>query len=95
MDICNYTYMLILCLIELEFLILLILFQFFFATLLNKVNKKNTDGSLVIEIVPRDQDSKYVDLPDKGDKVEVWGAWVKDKPKGWNEIHPAWKVVIN
>jgi len=66
-----------------------------YKSLLNKVNKKNTDGSLVIEIVPRDQDSKYVDLPDKGDKVEVWGAWVKDRPKGWNEIHPAWKVVIN
>jgi hypothetical protein len=42
----------------------------------------NGHGSLVIEIVPRDQDSKYVDLPNNGDKVEVWGAWVKDKPKG-------------
>jgi hypothetical protein len=25
--------------------------------------------------------------------LKVVGAWVKDKPKGWNEIHPAWKVV--
>ena len=31
----------------------------------------------------------------KGDKVEVLGAWVKDKLKGCNEIHPAWKVVMN
>jgi len=20
-------------------------------------------------------------------------AWVTDKPKGWHEIHPTWKVV--
>ena len=66
-----------------------------YKSLLNKDNKKKTDGNLVVEVVPRDQDSKYVELPDKGDRVEVWGAWVEDKPKGWNEIHPAWKVIIN
>jgi len=66
-----------------------------YKSLLNKDSKKKTDGNLVVEIVPRDQDSKYVELPDKGDNVEVWGAWVIDKPKGWNEIHPAWKVIIN
>ena len=63
-------------------------------SLLNKDNKKKTGGNLVVEIVPKDQDSKYVELPDKGDNVEVWGAWVIDKPKGWNEIHPAWKVTV-
>ena len=66
-----------------------------YKSLLNKDNKKKTDGNLVVEVVPRDQDSKYVELPDEGDNVEVWGAWVIDKPKGWNEIHPAWKVIIN
>ena len=66
-----------------------------YKSLLNKDNKKKTDGNLVVEVVRRDQDSKYVELPDKGDNVEVWGAWVIDKPKGWNEIHPAWKVIIN
>jgi hypothetical protein len=66
-----------------------------YKSLLNKDNKKKTGGNLVVEIVPKDQDSKYVELPDKGDKVEVWGAWVIDKPKGWNEIHPAWKVIVN
>ncbi len=66
-----------------------------YKSLLNKGNKKQTDGNLVIEVVPRDQDSKYVELPDKGDNVAVWGAWVIDKPKGWNEIHPAWKVIVN
>jgi hypothetical protein len=65
-----------------------------YKSLLNKDNKKKTGGNLVIEIVPKDQDSKYIELPDKGDNVEVWGAWVIDKPKGWNEIHPAWKVIV-
>ena len=65
-----------------------------YKSLLNKDNKKKTGGNLVVEIVPKDQDSKYVELPDKGDSVEVWGAWVIDKPKGWNEIHPAWKVTV-
>jgi len=65
-----------------------------YKSLLNKDNKKKTGGSLVVEIVPKDQDSKYIELPDKGDKVEVWGSWVIDKPKGWNEIHPAWKVIV-
>ncbi|HET9806036.1 MAG TPA: hypothetical protein VFP49_03920 [Nitrososphaeraceae archaeon] len=27
--------------------------------------------------------------------LAVWGTWVIDKPKGWNEIHPAWKVIVN
>lgn len=65
-----------------------------YKSLLNKDNKKKTGGNLIVEIVPKDQDSKYIELPDKGDNVEVWGAWVIDKPKGWNEIHPAWKVIV-
>jgi hypothetical protein len=61
--------------------------------LLNEKNDDKTDGYLVVEIVPPDQDSKDIVLPDSGDKVHIWGAWVTDKPKGWHEIHPAWKVV--
>ena len=61
--------------------------------LLNEKNDDKTDGYLVVENVPPDQDSKNIVLPDSGDKVHVWGAWVTDKPKGWHEIHPAWKVV--
>ena len=60
--------------------------------LLNKVNKKKTGGYLIVEIVPKDQDSKDVVLQDKGDKVAVWRQWVTDKPKGWHEIHHSWKV---
>ena len=47
-----------------------------YKSLLNKDNKKKTGGNLVVEIVPTDQDSKFIELPDKGDNVEVWGAWV-------------------
>ena len=62
--------------------------------LLNKGNnKKRVGGNLIVEIVPKDRKSSNVHLPEKGEDVRVWGAWVKDKPNGWNEIHPAWKVV--
>ena len=60
--------------------------------LLNDKNREKTDGFLVVEIVPKDQDIAGVYLPKSGDQVHVWGAWVTDKPKGWHEIHPAWKV---
>jgi hypothetical protein len=61
--------------------------------LLNDRNREKTDGFLVVEIVPKDQDIAGIHLPKTGDQVHVWGAWVTDKPKGWHEIHPAWKVV--
>ncbi len=62
--------------------------------LLNDKNQKKTGGYLVVEIVPKDQDSKNIKLPKSGDRVKVWGSWVTDKPKGWHEIHPAWKVQL-
>lgn len=63
-----------------------------FDFLLNEGNTQKTDGLLVVEIVPKDQNIASASLPKTGDKVDVWGAWVTDKPKGWHEIHPAWKV---
>lgn len=60
--------------------------------LLNDKNREKTDGFLVVEIVPKDQHIAGVYLPKSGDHVHIWGAWVTDKPKGWHEIHPAWKV---
>jgi hypothetical protein len=62
-----------------------------FKFLVNEKNDEKTDGFLVVEIVPPHQDGMY--LPKDGDRVHVWGAWVTDKPKGWHEIHPTWKVV--
>ena len=60
--------------------------------LVNDKNDEKTDGLLVVEVVPKDQDITKVDLPKEGDKVHIWGAWVTDKPKGWHEIHPTWEV---
>ena len=64
-----------------------------FKFLVNEKNDEKTDGFLVVEIVPPDQGNGGVILPKEGDRVHVWGAWVTDKPKGWHEIHPTWKVV--
>lgn len=64
-----------------------------FKFLVNEKNDEKTDGFLVVEIVPPDQGNGAVILPKDGERVHVWGAWVTDKPKGWHEIHPTWKVV--
>lgn len=62
--------------------------------LLNEQNNKQVNGMLVVEIIPKDQSSKLVQIPKNGDKIEVYGSWVTDNPHGWNEIHPVWKVKI-
>jgi len=64
-----------------------------FKFLANEKNNQKTDGFLVVEIVPPDQGIQGMYLPKEGDHVHVWGAWVTDEPKGWHELHPAWKVV--
>jgi hypothetical protein len=64
-----------------------------FRFLANEKNDEKTGGFLVVEIVPPDQGTNGVILPKDGDHVHVWGAWVTDKPKGWHEIHPTWKVI--
>ena len=61
--------------------------------LINDHNEEKTDGLLVVEVVPKDQELQNMYLPEEGDKVHVWGAWVTDEPKGWHEIHPTWQVV--
>ncbi len=60
--------------------------------LINDKNNEKTDGLLVVEVVPDDQNIDTVVLPESGDKVHIWGAWVTDKPKGWHEIHPTWQI---
>ena len=60
--------------------------------LINDKNNEKTDGLLVVEVVPDDQNIHSVVLPESGDKVHIWGAWVTDKPKGWHEIHPTWQI---
>ncbi len=64
--------------------------------LLNNQNISHRNGMLVVEIIPNDQDlPTIVQIPKNGDRIEVHGAWVTDKPAfGWNEIHPAWIVKV-
>lgn len=65
-----------------------------YTKLLNEENIKQVQGMLVVEIIPRDQNTSSVQIPKNGDKIEVYGAWVTDNPKGWNELHPAWNITI-
>jgi len=65
--------------------------------LLNVENIRQVNGMLVIEIISKDQRqdaNSSVQIPKNDDRVEVYGAWVVDNPRGWNEIHPAWQIII-
>jgi hypothetical protein len=63
--------------------------------LLNEENDDKTNGLLVVEVIPDDQDSSSIQIPEDGDRVRVVGAWVTDEGAGgWNEIHPAWRVEV-
>lgn len=62
--------------------------------LLNDANNNQVKGMLVVEIIPKDQNSSDVYIPKDGDRIQAVGAWVTDNPHGWNEIHPAWKVTL-
>ena len=75
--------------------------------LLNDGNRRKHDGTLVVEIVPADQSGcrkgepvrygrctgAHVRKPGRGERVRVTGPWVLDRPHGWREIHPAWRIV--
>jgi hypothetical protein len=48
---------------------------------------------LVIEIIPKDENSSLVQIPKNGDRIQAYGAWVTDNlAGGWNELHPAWEL---
>lgn len=50
-------------------------------------------GRIHVEIVPMYQDE--VKPPNKGDRVELIGAWVVDTDHGsWSEIHPVWRIRV-
>lgn len=57
------------------------------------LNNQNS-GMLVVEIIPKDQNSASIQIPKNGDRIEIHGAWLTDNPHGWNEIHPAWIVKV-
>jgi hypothetical protein len=65
-----------------------------YKNLLNQENIKQAKGMLVLEIIPKDQDSSLVRIPKNGDTIQAYGALVTDNPHGWNELHPSWKVKV-
>src|SRR5215208_3963707 len=62
-------------------------------------------GSFSIEPGPRDgrttdpetgeEGSPHLPLPNVGDKVDVWGAYVFDSSHGYYEIHPVFSIAIS
>lgn len=62
--------------------------------LLNNENNNRVNGMLVMEIIPKDQNSSLVHIPKNGEKIQAIGSWVTDTPHGWNEIHPSWKISL-
>jgi len=61
--------------------------------LLNDINRRKLLGLLITEVTPYDQ-KRGVKIPHVGQRVEVVGAWVTDKPHGWNELHPVWEIRV-
>ena len=48
-----------------------------------------TEGILITEVVPSDQNA--MKIPALGDHIEVYGVWVNDRHgfmPDWNEVHP-------
>ncbi|MCA1846548.1 MAG: hypothetical protein LC792_25805 [Actinobacteria bacterium] len=78
-----------------------------YSYLLNDGNRRDHNGTLVVEIVPADQSDcrkgervpyggtctgAHFRTPSRGEHVRVTGPWVLDQPHGWREIHPAWRI---
>jgi hypothetical protein len=60
--------------------------------LVNDKNDEKTDGLLFVEVVPKDQNLKTVDLPKEGESTYL-GRMGHRQAKGWHEMHPTWQVV--
>jgi hypothetical protein len=74
--------------------------------LLNGGNRRKHYGTLVVEVVPADQSGcrpgervrygrctgAHVRTPRRAERISVTGPWVLDRPHGWREIHPAWRI---
>lgn len=56
--------------------------------LLARANRTVQHGALVTEIMP----GQHLPVPSIGERVAVFGTWVRDTEHGWNEIHPMWAI---
>jgi hypothetical protein len=61
-----------------------------FGRYLDAANRTVQHGALVVEIVP----GQRMPIPSPGDRVIVFGTWVRDLIHGWNEIHPVWWIAF-
>ena len=52
-----------------------------FNLVVQKPYRKQVQGMLVVEIIPKDQNSISIQIPKNGDKIAAYGAWVTDNPK--------------
>jgi hypothetical protein len=52
----------------------------------NDVRRFSYGGNLLLELMPRD--APHIPVPNAGDKMDVWGAYVFDSQHGYYEIHP-------
>jgi hypothetical protein len=50
--------------------------------LLNEANDERANGIIIVEIIPKVQDSSTIEIPEDGDRVRVVGAWMKDESAG-------------
>lgn len=61
--------------------------------LVNRQNRLQQHGWLVVELTPRDHG--HLPAPSIGAHVGLLGAWVTDTEHGWKEIHPVWQETLN
>jgi hypothetical protein len=75
-------------------------------SVLNLVNAMHAGRRLIVESVcdhePEDDTARAacagfhpeVTIPNRGDRIRVTGAYVRDRENGWNEIHPVTRIEI-
>jgi|SRR5712664_297432 len=61
-----------------------------YASLLDKGNMNYQNGSLVLELIPRDRAT--IPIPPLGQHITFVGPWVYDTENHWNAIYPVWLI---
>jgi hypothetical protein len=61
-----------------------------YAKLLNTGNLEYLNGSIVLELIPRDQAT--VLIPIVGQHITFVGPWVYAMDNQWNAIYPVWSI---
>jgi hypothetical protein len=64
-----------------------------YAKLLDAGNLEYQNGSMVLELIPRDQTA--VPVPPVGQHITFVGPWVYDTENQWNAIYPVWSIQVD